>query len=128
MTAINTRPESNRNPVGARPHAPGALQRAGADWIEIPQVMVRRHLLSGTFFVSKDASEIFAREGLSLDVLLCWFNEPRPHVLVGDRLLMGHALEAFFGFDDSQPGASAFFVEISLRASASHHWVPAGRR
>jgi len=108
MTAINTRPESNCNALGASPHTPGAHQLAGADWVEIPQALVRRHMLAGAFFLSKDASAMLARE-------------PRPHVKVGERLLMGYGLEAFFGYDESQTGARAFFVEISLHTYPIHH-------
>ena len=121
MTAINTRPESNCNALGASPHTPGAHQLAGADWVEIPQALVRRHMLAGAFFLSKDASAMLAREGVPLDLMLFWFNEPRPHVKVGERLLVGYGLEAFFGYDESQTGARAFFVEISLHTYPIHH-------
>ena len=103
------------------PHTPGAHQFARTDWIEVPEVMVHLHSLSGAFYVSKEANALFERDGLPLDVVLCWFNQPRHHVQVGESLQMGHGLEAFFGFDESERGARAFFVEISLRTGASHH-------
>ena len=103
------------------PHTPGAHQFTRADWIEVPQVQVHMHSLSGAFFISKEAQALFEREGLPLDVVLCWFNQPRHPVQVGDSLQMGHGLEAFFGFDEAERGARAFFVEISRRCSATHH-------
>ena len=103
------------------PHTPGAHQFSRADWIEVPEVMVHMHSLSGAFFVSKEARALFEREGLPLDVVLCWFNQPRHHVQVGESLQMGYGLEAFFGFDEAERGARAFFVEISLRSGASPH-------
>lgn len=103
------------------PHTPGAHQFDRADWIEVPDVQVRMHSLSGTFFVSKQADALFAHEGLPLDVVLCWFNQPRQHVQVGESLQMGNGLEAFFGFDESEQGARAFFVEISLRTTSPSH-------
>ena len=105
---------------GFHPHTPGAHQLIRADWIEVPQVLVHLHSLAGAFFVSKEAQALFEREGLPLDVVLCWFNQPR-HVQVGQCLQMGHGLEAFFGFDEAESGARAFFVEIALRSGATHH-------
>ena len=102
-------------------HTPGAHQLARADWDEVPGALLRRHALGGAFFISKAAAALFAREGVPLDVVLCWFNQPRQRVQVGDSLQMGHGLEAFFGFDEAQPGARAFFVEISIRSTALPH-------
>lgn len=110
---------AHREPM--RPHTPGAHQFTRADWIEVPEVQVHRHSLAGGFFVSKEAHALFEREGLPLDVVLCWFNQPRHHVQVGESLQMGYGLEAFFGFDEAQHGERAFFVEISLRSSVAHH-------
>jgi hypothetical protein len=103
------------------PHTPGAHQFHRADWIEVPDVQLRMHSLSGTFFVSREAAALFAREGLPLDVVLCWFNQPRHHIQVGESLQMGHGLVAFFGFDEAEKGARAFFVEISLRTASLNH-------
>jgi hypothetical protein len=103
------------------PHTPGAHQFARADWIEVPEVQVHTHSLAGAFFVSKDAQALFDREGLPLDVVLCWFNQPRHSVEVGQSLQMGYGLEAFFGFNESESGARAFFVEISLRPTSLNH-------
>jgi len=103
------------------PHTPGAHQFARADWIEVPEVQVHMHSLAGAFFVSKAAQALFEREGLPLDVVLCWFNQPRHHIQVGEVLQMGHGLEAFFGYDESQTGARAFFVEISLHTYPIQH-------
>jgi hypothetical protein len=103
------------------PHTPGAHQFICADWIEVPEVQVHTHSLAGAFFVSKEAQALFEREGLPLDVVLCWFNQPRHHVQVGACLQMGYGLEAFFGFDEAESGARAFFVEISLRTTSVSH-------
>ena len=103
------------------PHTPGAHQFTRADWIEVPDVQVQMHSLAGAFFVSKEAQALFDREGLPLDVVLCWFNQPRHHVQVGESLQMGHGLEAFFGFDEAESGTRAFFVEISLRSTSRSH-------
>ena len=100
---------------------PGAHHFSRSDWIEIPDAMVRKHSLSGAFFVSKEADAFLHQKGLPIDLLLCWFNKPRMAVQVGESLQMGQGLEAFFGFDEAERGARAFFVEISLRSSASHH-------
>jgi len=107
--------------MGAHPHTPGAHQLAGADWIEVPELQVRKHLLAGAFYLSKEAETLLAHVGLPLDTVLCWFNKPHAPVEVGDTLLMGNGLEAFFGFDESQPGARAFFVEIDLKTSPTRH-------
>ena len=103
------------------PHTPGAHQFTRADWIKVPEVQVHMHSLAGAFFVSTEAHALFEREGLPLDVVLCWFNQPRHHVQVGESLQMGHGLEAFFGFDEAESGARAFFVEISLRTTSPSH-------
>ncbi len=96
-------------------HTPGAHQLAAADWVEVPATTVRRHCLGGAFFISKAAEAFLAGQGLPLDVVLCWFNQPRGAVEVGESLQMGQGLEAFFGFDEAQSNARAFFVEITLR-------------
>ena len=103
------------------PHTPGAHQFTRGDWTQVPEVQLHMHSLSGAFFVSKEAQALFEREGLPLDVVLCWFNQPRHHVRVGESLQMGHGLEAFFGFDEAEGGPRAFFVEISLRPTSFHH-------
>ena len=103
------------------PHTPGAHQFSHADWIEVPASMVRQHMLGGAFVLSRDADAFLSRKGLPLDLVLNWFNQPRGHVCVGDSMPMGLGLEAFFGFDESEAGERAFFVEISLRDPASHH-------
>ena len=110
---------AHREPM--HPHTPGAHQFARADWIEVPEVQVHVHSLRGAFFVSKEAHALFEREGLPLDVVLCWINQPHHHVQVGESLQMGYGLEAFFGFDEAESGARAFFVEISLRCSTTDH-------
>jgi hypothetical protein len=103
------------------PHTPGAHQFSGADWIEVPGSMVRQHMLGGAFFLSRGADAFLEAKGLPLDLVLNWFNQPRGRVSVGDSLQMGQGLEAFFGFDEAQDGERAFFVEISLRDSATDH-------
>ena len=102
-------------------HTPGAHQFAAADWTEIPEALTAKHALGGAFFVSKEAEIYLAHQGLSLDAVLLWFNQPRLSVRVGESLTIGFGLEAFFGFDEAQPGARAFFVEISLICSPTRH-------
>ncbi len=100
---------------------PGAHLRAASEWVEVSATTLRRHCLSGAFFISKAAEAFIESQGLPLDVLLCWFNQPRGLVQVGDSLQMGQRLEAFFGFDGSKHDARAFYVEISLRNHAIRH-------
>jgi hypothetical protein len=119
MTAFNA--HSPAASMAGQPHTPGSHQFAAGDWTEIPETTLRKHLLGGSFFISKTAEAALARMSLSLDTVLFWFNQPRPHVRVGDSLSMGLGLEAFFGFDDAQVGARAFFVEISLHCSPTRH-------
>jgi hypothetical protein len=114
-------PSSSARCQPMHPHTPGAHQFTGADWVEVPEVQVHLHSLAGAFFVSRDAQALFDREGLPLDVVLCWFNQPRHSVEVGQSLQMGNGLEAFFGFNEAESGARAFFVEISLRATSLNH-------
>ena len=107
--------------VIGQPHTPGSHQFAADDWTQIPEAVVRKHLLGGSFFISKTAEAALQRLGVSIDTVLFWFNQPRPHIRVGESLPMGLGLEAFFGFDDAQAGARAFFVEISLHCSPTRH-------
>ena len=119
MTTTNSHPLAF--PSASQCHTPGAHQFSSADWTELPEATLRKHCLGGAFFVSKEAEAYLARQGLSLDVVLLWFNRHREPVRVGESLPMGYGLEAFFGFDEAQPGARAFFIEISLLCSPTRH-------
>ena len=75
--------------------------------VQIPAGTLRKHYLSGEFFITSQALEAH-----DIDEVLRWFNSPHEPVQVGDTRDIGHGLKAFFGFDDSKQMRKAFFVRI----------------
>ncbi|MDE2254342.1 MAG: hypothetical protein KGL42_08785 [Betaproteobacteria bacterium] len=75
--------------------------------VQIPEATLRKHYLSGEFFITQQALEAH-----DIDEVLRWFNLPHEPVTVGDVRDIGHGLKAYFGFDDSKPMRKALFVRI----------------
>ena len=75
--------------------------------VQIPTETLRKHYLSGEFFITQQALEAH-----DIDEVLRWFNGPHEPVQVGDTRDIGHGLKAYFGFDDSKPMRKALFVRI----------------
>ena len=75
--------------------------------VQIPDATLRKHYLSGEFFITPQALEAH-----DIDEVLRWFNGPHEPVQVGDTRDIGHGLKAYFGFDDSKPMRKALFVRI----------------
>ena len=85
--------------------APREAHRAAV--VQIPEATLRKHYLSGEFFITQQALEAH-----DIDEVLRWFNGPHEPVQVGDTRDIGHGLKAYFGFDDSKPMRKALFVRI----------------
>ena len=75
--------------------------------VQIPEATLRKHYLSGEFFITPQALEAH-----DIDEVLRWFNLPHEPVQVGETRDIGHGLKAYFGYDDSKPPRKAFFVRI----------------
>ncbi|MDE2129500.1 MAG: hypothetical protein KGJ74_07525 [Betaproteobacteria bacterium] len=96
-------PTSNSAPASGAPRE--AHQTAV---VQIPEATLRKHYLSGEFFITQQALEAH-----DIDEVLRWFNLPHEPVIVGDTRGIGsNGLKAFFGFDDSKPMRKALFVRI----------------
>ena len=124
MSTAATHTTNTTTQAGFPPAPSEAHQRAGVEWVQIPEKELDNHCLSGEFFISREALASIEAKGLTVGALLPWFNQSRGPVRVGDRVAMSDGLQAYFGFDEDKPNRLCFFVQITLASPVAQATEP----
>jgi len=124
MSATTTHTTNTTNTAGFPPAPPEAHQ--GAGWVQLEEKDLKRHCLSGEFFISDAALATLSGEGPTLFDVLDWFNGSYESVTVGETRQISATLQAYFGFDGSKPNCRCFFVQIDVipNQDAGAHPMP----